>query len=116
MIYNTNGNITCRSVRRTGVSNQSTGVTLHLTSSQELATAKLRSAISAFQPFNEQEQADKQVILQALNSDPNCFDRGAQAHMACSIWVVSPVFLYQRDNGIVYRLCDPVIVNFPFNA
>ena len=63
---------------------------MHLTSSQEVATAKLRSAISAFQPFNEQEQADKQVILRALDFDPNCFERGAQAHMACSIWVVSP--------------------------
>lgn len=44
--------------------------------------------ICAYQPFNEQEAADKQVILHALRDDPNCFDRSAQAHMACSIWVV----------------------------
>lgn len=50
----------------------------------------LREAIAAFKPFNEQEQADKSVILHALDTDPNCFDRSAQAHMACSIWVVDP--------------------------
>ena len=54
------------------------------------ATAQLRDAIVAFEPFNEQEAADKQVILQALDNNPNCFERSAQAHMACSIWVVDP--------------------------
>ena len=34
--------------------------------------------IAAYEPANEQEEIDKQVILSAL------------AHMACSIWVVSP--------------------------
>lgn len=46
--------------------------------------------IRAYRPANEQEQADKLVILRALENDPNCFDRSAQAHMACSIWVVDP--------------------------
>lgn len=46
--------------------------------------------ICAYQPFNEQEAVDKQVILRALRDDPACFDRSAQAHMACSIWVVDP--------------------------
>lgn len=46
--------------------------------------------IRAYRPVNEQEQADKPVILRALGNDPNCFDRSAQAHMACSIWVVDP--------------------------
>ena len=46
--------------------------------------------IRAYRPVNEQEQADKLVILRALGNDPNCFDRSAQAHMACSIWVVDP--------------------------
>ena len=50
----------------------------------------LRNAIAAFEPFNEQEAADKHVILRALDTDPDCFDRSAQAHMACSIWVVDP--------------------------
>ena len=46
--------------------------------------------IHAHRPVNEQEQADKLVILRALENDPNCFDRSAQAHMACSIWTVDP--------------------------
>ena len=52
----------------------------------------LRDAVAAFEPFNEQEAADKRVILHALDTDPDCFDRSAQAHMACSIWVVDPSF------------------------
>lgn len=52
----------------------------------------LRNAIAAFEPFNEQEAADKHVILRALDTDPDCLDRSAQAHMACSIWVVDPSF------------------------
>ena len=54
------------------------------------AAARLREDIAAFEPFNEQEAADKQAILQALDTNPNCFDRSEQAHMACSIWVVDP--------------------------
>lgn len=54
--------------------------------------AVLYRDIAAYEPFNEQEAADKQVILRALERDPNCFDRSAQAHMACSIWTVSPDF------------------------
>lgn len=46
--------------------------------------------IYAYEPFNEQEAADKPVILHALREDPACFDRAAQAHIACSIWVVDP--------------------------
>ena len=52
----------------------------------------LRDAVAAFAPFNEQEAADKRVILHALDTDPGCFERSAQAHMACSIWVVDPTF------------------------
>ena len=52
----------------------------------------LVESIRAFEPFNEQEAADKQVILHALETVPNVFDRSAQAHMACSIWVVDPTF------------------------
>lgn len=51
---------------------------------------KLREDIAAFEPFNEQETIDKQIILHALDTDPACFERSAQAHMACSIWVVDP--------------------------
>ncbi|HIS39564.1 MAG TPA: NUDIX hydrolase [Candidatus Aphodovivens avistercoris] len=54
--------------------------------------AALYRDIAAYEPFNEQEAADKQMILRVLERDPNCFDRSAQAHMACSIWTVSPDF------------------------
>ena len=54
------------------------------------AAAQLRADIAAFEPFNEQEAADKLVILHALDTNPDCFDRSEQAHMACSIWVVDP--------------------------
>ena len=55
-------------------------------------TSALSEAIAAYEPFNEQEAADKRVILHALDTDPCCFERSAQAHMACSIWVVDPSF------------------------
>lgn len=52
---------------------------------------ELIESLAAYQPFNEQEAADKEVILAALRGNsPACFDRSAQAHMACSIWTVSP--------------------------
>ena len=57
---------------------------------REDALARLRASVAAFDPFNEQEQNDKRVILHALGTDPNCLDRSAQAHVACSIWTVDP--------------------------
>ena len=54
------------------------------------ARIALRDAVAAFVPFREQEEADRQVILHALDTDPGCFERSAQAHMACSIWTVDP--------------------------
>lgn len=58
----------------------------------EQARRALRDSIAAFEPFNEQEAADKRVILHALDTEPGCFERSALAHMACSIWVVDPAF------------------------
>lgn len=46
--------------------------------------------ISAYEPANEQEEVDKQAILSVLDTCENAFSRDALAHMACSIWVVSP--------------------------
>ena len=60
------------------------------TSEKARKAQQLRDAIAQFEPFNEQETADKQVILRVLAEDPGCFERNAQAHMACSIWVVDP--------------------------
>lgn len=50
----------------------------------------LYEEILAYVPENDQERADRAVILNALEHDPACFDRSAQAHIACSIWVVDP--------------------------
>lgn len=51
---------------------------------------RLYRSIQAFAPANEQEAADKKVILHALETVSAVFDRGTQAHMTCSIWVVDP--------------------------
>ena len=53
---------------------------------------QLYENIQAFAPANEQEAVDKEIILRALRDVPDVFDRSAQAHMACSIWVVDPTF------------------------
>ena len=50
----------------------------------------LFSDIRAYQPFNDQETVDKQIILEQLESDPRVFDRSSPAHMTCSIWTVDP--------------------------
>ncbi len=46
--------------------------------------------IRAYSPFNRQEAADKQLILQQLETDPHVFDRTSLAHMTCSIWTIDP--------------------------
>ena len=48
--------------------------------------------IAAYEPFNEQEEVDKQVILAYMRENPDCFERSSLAHMACSIWTVDPTF------------------------
>ncbi len=48
----------------------------------------LYEEVLSYVPYNEQERADRAVILHALAHDPACFTRDAQAHIACSIWVV----------------------------
>ena len=48
--------------------------------------------LQASQPANEQEAADRDLILSRLETDPAVFDRSSVAHMACSIWTVDPTF------------------------
>lgn len=48
--------------------------------------------IAAYEPFSEQEEVDKQVILAYMRENPDCFERSSLAHMACSIWTVDPTF------------------------
>lgn len=46
--------------------------------------------IASYHPFNEQEAADRHVMLRALKTNRFCFDRKSQAHFTCSTWVVNP--------------------------
>ncbi|MEA5020554.1 MAG: NUDIX hydrolase [Gordonibacter sp.] len=48
----------------------------------------LRHDILAYQPFNEQEAVDRQVILQQLACNPHVFDRTSPAHLTCSLWTI----------------------------
>ena len=54
-------------------------------------TMDLIEQITAYQPVNEQEAADKALILQHLQTSGNIYTRANQtAHMTASAWVVSP--------------------------
>jgi 8-oxo-dGTP pyrophosphatase MutT (NUDIX family) len=51
----------------------------------------IREAIRAYEPFNEQEAADKALILDFLAKNPDAFTRDNRiAHMTASAWVVNP--------------------------
>mgnify|MGYP002622306156 CR=1 FL=1 len=51
---------------------------------------KLLGEIQKYQPYNEQEENDKRIILQFLNENKNAFDRENEvAHMTASAWVVN---------------------------
>ena len=51
----------------------------------------IRAAIEAYSPFNEQEAADKTLILDYLQKNPDAFYRTNRiAHMTASAWVVNP--------------------------
>ena len=49
--------------------------------------------IQTYHPYNQQEQQDKEVILQALMTDEHVFLRSdVKAHMTASAWVVNQSF------------------------
>lgn len=51
----------------------------------------LLEEIEAYQPFNEQEERDRELILHALREEPEVFTRkNTMAHMTASAWVVNP--------------------------
>ena len=51
----------------------------------------IRQAIKDYRPFNEQEAADKSLILDFLKANPDAFFRTNRiAHMTASAWVVNP--------------------------
>lgn len=47
-------------------------------------------AIERYVPWNDQEAADRRVMLDALRGGPDVFDRCAPAHITCSVWTVDP--------------------------
>ena len=50
----------------------------------------LINQIELYQPFNEQEEADKALILQWIRENDNAFLReNTVAHMTASAWVVN---------------------------
>lgn len=52
---------------------------------------ELRQAIRSYRPFNEQEAADKALILDFLSKNGDAFSRENKlAHMTASAWVVNP--------------------------
>lgn len=61
--------------------------------------AHLADEIRKYQPCNQQEAADKAVLLAALESElsrpansgePSCLTRNSNAHFTCSAWLVDP--------------------------
>ena len=51
----------------------------------------LTEQIYAYQPWNEQEERDKEMILQMLETKDNIFTRENRlAHMTASAWIVNP--------------------------
>lgn len=47
--------------------------------------------IEKYQPFNEQEEMDKRLILKCLKEEENIFSReNCLAHISASAWVVNP--------------------------
>jgi len=51
----------------------------------------IRTSIERYQPFNEQEERDKALILKALGEEKEIFTReNPLAHMTASAWAVNP--------------------------
>ena len=51
---------------------------------------ELLNQIEHYDPFNEQEEMDKQLILDWIRNNPNAFSReNRAAHMTASAWVVN---------------------------
>lgn len=51
---------------------------------------KLKEEIQAYQPYNKEEEKDKELILQALDTEPDIFTRkNPLCHMTASAWVVN---------------------------
>jgi 8-oxo-dGTP pyrophosphatase MutT (NUDIX family) len=71
----------------------------------EAEALDIRDMIRAYTPYNEQEAADKALILDFLDKNPDAFFRtNLLAHMTASAWVVNPA----RDRVLMvyHRIYD----------
>lgn len=51
---------------------------------------EIKKQIEAYQPYNEQEEQDKELILTCLEEDKDIFSRESRlAHMTASAWIVN---------------------------
>ena len=50
----------------------------------------LEDDICAYVPVNQQEEADRELMLERLACDPLAFDRRSPAHFTASAWTVDP--------------------------
>ena len=50
----------------------------------------LEDDIRAYVPVNQQEEADRELMLERLSCDPLAFDRRTLAHFTASAWTVDP--------------------------
>lgn len=64
--------------------------TEHIPFAEEGSRLTLIEKLQAFQPFNEQEARDKEMLLQQLKTQKDIFLRSNRtAHMSASAWVVN---------------------------
>ena len=65
----------------------------------------IREAIQSYIPFNEQEEADKALILDFLARNDDAFSRtNLAAHMTASAWVVNPA--HNRVLMVYHKIYD----------
>ena len=65
----------------------------------------IREAIRSYDPFNEQEAADKELILDFLAKNEDAFYRtNLIAHMTASAWVVNPA--HNRVLMVYHKIYD----------
>ena len=69
---------------------------------------ELTERIKKYRPFNEQEEADKVLILDWIGNNKNAFSReNTVAHMTASAWVVN------KDRSMVFPVLQKQICLMP---
>lgn len=65
-------------------------ICLVLVKERRVVMEQMIQELIRYQPYNEQEAADKELMLQLLQTEPHIFERTCQAaHMTASAWVVN---------------------------